>query len=200
MSDNEHQERFDEDYYYRYYSDPSTRVSTPSYYRCVARFVAAYCDYIDIPVTRILDLGCGTGELKSPLEAEFRKATYLGVERSRHACEKYGWENDCASTFWAPEPFDLVVCHDVLQYLDDKLANVALANFSTLTSQALYFSVLTQEDWDHHVDQRLTDNDVFLRSADWYRKRLRKQFRNLGGGMYLLRSHDSVVYALEGDV
>lgn len=200
MSAKQDQNRFDEAYYHRYYADPSTRVATPSYYRRVARFVAAYCDYIDVSVGRIVDLGCGTGELRAPLKKEFKRASYLGVEHSHHACEKYGWENDCASTFWAPEPFELVVCHDVLQYLDDELASLALANFAQLTSKILYFSVLTQEDWDAHVDQQLTDNNVYLRPAGWYRRRLSKQFRNLGGGVYLLRNYNSVVYALEGDL
>ena len=199
MTENDGHQRFDEHYYERYYLNKATRVATPGYYKRLARFLAAYSDYLGIRVNRILDLGCGVGGLKLPLLQEFNKAKYVGVERSQHACEKYGWQPGCASDFSPPAPFDLVICHDVLQYLDTELAERALENFNRLTKKMLYFSVLTKEDWRDHVDQHLTDDKVFLRSASWYRKRLSKGFRNLGGGLYLERDNDAVVYALEGE-
>jgi len=200
MSKEKGQERFNKDYYERYYFNRATRVATPSYYQRLASFLAAYSAYLDLSVVRILDLGCGVGGLKAPLKQEFKKAKYSGVEHSRHACEKYGWEHGCASSFSALESFDLVICHDVLQYLDADRADRALENFGQLTQKILYFSVLTKEDWRDHVDQHLTDDDVFLRPASWYRKRLSKQFRNLGGGFYLDRGTDAVVYTLEGEI
>ncbi len=199
MSEKEGEQRFDHGYYERYYLNKATRVATPAYYRRLATFLAAYCAYLDVRVSKILDIGCGVGGLKAPSLEAFPKATYVGIERSHHACEQYGWQSGCASTFSSAEPFDLVICHDVLQYLDADLADKALTNFGTLTNKILCFSVLTKEDWRDHVDQHLTDDKVFLRPASWYRKRLSKRFRNLGGGVYLERKNEAVVYALEGE-
>lgn len=200
MQNAENQQDFGADYYQRYYKDPNTRVAEPSYYQRLAQFIGAYMAYLDIPIRSILDLGCGSGTLKEPLEKQFKKASYVGVEKSSYACRQYGWENGCASTFWSAFPFDIVVCHDVLQYLDNIRAADAIENFNSLTHKVLYFSVLTHEDWHQHVDQDLTDNNVFLRKASWYRKRLAENFKNLGGGIYIHRQLDTVVYELEGEI
>ena len=41
-------------------------------------------------------------------------------------------------------PSDLVICYDVLQYLDDRAAARAIANLARLTRAALYVSALTE--------------------------------------------------------
>ena len=191
-------DRFDANYYRRYYQDRRTRVADPEYYRRLARFIASYSALLDISIVRIADLGCGTGALQNPLLAEFKRASYVGVEQSAYACQKFGWKQSCASEFTAELGFDLVVCHDVMQYLDDKRAAKALTNFRLLTDKLVYFSVLTEEDWRRNVDQDLTDGEVYLRPANWYRRRLKPSFTNLGGGLYLAAGNDAVVYALEG--
>ena len=190
--------RFDAQYYRRYYQDSHTRVADPGYYRCLARFIASYSAMLDISVASILDLGCGTGALRKPLLEQFERARYEGVERSSYACDRYGWTRGCASDFSSQRRYDLIICHDVMQYLDAKRAAKALANFRQLTNKLLYFSVLTLEDWELNVDQNLTDGEVHLRSAAWYRRRLKPCFKNLGGGMYLAADNSAVVYALEG--
>ena len=83
------------------------------------------------------------------------------------------------------DPSDLVVCYDVLQYLDDREAARAIANFKRLTRAALYVSALTREDWREHCDRTLTDRAVHLRAGDWYRRRLARDFRYLGFGVWL---------------
>ncbi|MEM7466619.1 MAG: class I SAM-dependent methyltransferase [Pseudomonadota bacterium] len=194
VADGQH---FSAEYYQRYYLDGATRVADPKYFKRLASFIGAYARLLDLKIGSIVDLGCGTGTLKKPLLGEFSRVTYAGVELSAYACERYGWQQACASTYETDSAIDLLICHDVLQYLDDELAASALRNFAALTGQLLYFSVLTKEDWQLHVDQHLTDGDVFLREANWYRKRLKNAFKNLGGGMYLARGSEAVVYALE---
>ena len=190
--------RFNANYYRRYYQDRCTRVADPEYYRRLARFIASYSALLDISIKTIVDLGCGTGALQKPLLAEFKRAVYTGIEQSPYACEKYGWVRACASEFGTAQAYDLVVCHDVMQYLDDTRAAKALGNFHKLAGKLVYFSVLTEEDWQLNVDQNLTDRDVYLRPAQWYRRRLKSKFKNLGGGLYLVAANDAVVYALEG--
>ena len=192
--------RFDRAYYRRYYLDTHTRVAEPAYYRRLAKFIGAYSDLLDIPVRSMLDIGCGTGALQKPLSAQFKRADYVGIDDSAYACEQYGWIKACASDFVSDRRFDLVICHDVMQYLNDANALKAIKNFARLSTKLVYFSVLTKEDWRRNVDQRLTDGEVFLRPANWYRRLLKSNFRNLGGGLYLANNSDAVVYALEADI
>ena len=53
------------------------------------------------------------------------------------------------------------------------------------------------EDWEMNCDQKLTDGNVYLRSADWYREKLKLRFDNLGGGLYLRSDSDLGLYELE---
>jgi SAM-dependent methyltransferase len=99
---------------------------------------------------------------------------------------------------YAPEEtFDLVFCHDVLQYLDDRAAARALGNLGRLARGALYFSVLTAGDWRRNADRARTDSGVRLRPAAWYKARLSRQFRPLGGGLLAHRGCDPLLWELE---
>lgn len=187
---------FDETYYTRYYFDADTRVAEPAYYDNLARFIGAYSGLLSVGVRSILDLGCGTGTFQKPLLKRFPKARYCGVDVSAYACELYGWERGSVVDY-ADDPFDLVICHDVLQYLGTGEAKRAMRNLDVLCNGMLYFSVLTTEDWEKNCDQSRTDSNVALRSAEWYRSRLKPFFRNLGGGAYLSRKCDIALYALE---
>jgi len=93
--------------------------------------------------------------------------------------------------------YDLVICHDVLQYLDDKAAGRAIDKLASLSHRALLFGVLTREDWEHNCDQTLTDSNAHLRSTAWYRRRLGAHFRNAGGGLYIKRDASVVLFSLE---
>lgn len=188
---------FNEDYYARYYKDRKTRVAEPSYFDSLARFIAGYSELLGFKVRSIVDLGCGIGTLKKPLLKQFSKATYTGVDISAYACETYGWELSSVSDYKPAQNFDLVICHDVVQYLDDKDAKAAIKNFADLSAGILYFSVLTEEDYLENCDKSRTDSTVNLRTADWYRPKMSKYFRNLGGGAYVNREVDVALYALE---
>jgi len=85
----------------------------------------------------------------------------------------------------------------VLQYLDDREAARAMANIARLARGALYFSALTREDWEQHCDRSRTDGAVFLRDAAWYRERLTRHFRAVGGGLHLRRGLNVHQWELE---
>lgn len=189
--------RFDAAYYKRYYEDPATRVAGRAYFDSLARFVVAYTGLLDLTVRSILDLGCGVGTLRRPLLKRLPKSTYTGVDLSPYVCDKFGWECGSVADYSSPHAFDLVICHDVVQYLHNKEANAAIRNLASLCGGVLYFSVLTREDYEENCDKARTDSQVHLRCADWYRTRLGRHFRNLGGGVYLNRDLDVAVYALE---
>ena len=61
----------------------------------------------------------------------------------------------------------------------------------------LYFTALTAGDWRWNCDQRRTDSNVHLRTAAWYRQRLRRGFREIGAGFWLRRGAPLTVWELE---
>lgn len=188
---------FDAGFYRRYYGDPATRVADRETAAALADFVFAYLRYLRLPVARVLDLGCGIGLWRQEVERHHPGAEYVGVEHSAHACQLYGWEQGSVVDYQVRERFDLVICQDVLQYLDDAEAKAAMANLPRLAGRALFFQALTREDWDHACDQSVTDGNVHLRPADWYRRRLRRSFTDCGGGLFLAPGAPVVLYALE---
>ena len=189
--------QFDRSYYRRYYFDARTAVISRAEMRARARLIAAYALHIGLPVRRVLDAGCGTGALRRTLLRLLPRSTYVGLEASEYLCQRYGWEQGFVEKYRAQVPFDLVVCYDVLQYLDEKRARAALANLARLCRGVLYFTVLTREDWLHNCDRRRTDPNVYLRTGKWYRSRLRRGFRETGAGFWLKRGSPLTIWELE---
>ena len=188
--------RFDRDYYRRFYLDPRTAVISRAEMRERAGLIAAYTRHIGLPVRSILDAGCGIGLLRAPLQRAFPRAAWTGLEYSQYLCKRYGWTQGSLATFRA-EPFDLVVCYDVLQYLDDRTAARAIASLGRLTRGLLYISALTVRDWRENCDRTRTDPDVHLREAAWYGQRLRRWFRPSGVGFWIRRGAPLTAWEME---
>ena len=180
-------QRFDAGFYRRFYLDPRTRVVTRAEMARRADLLAAFVRHGELPVRSILDVGCGLGLMRRQLLRHFPKARYTGLEVSEYLCRKHGWIQASAATFQSDRPFDLVVCYDVLQYLDAREAAAALRNLGRLCRGVLHFGVLTQEDWELYCDKRRTDRSVSIRPAMWYRRRLAPAFINAGSGMFVRR-------------
>lgn len=190
-------DRFDGRFFERFYYSRRTRVAAPLDYVARARLLAAYANLHQLKVRRMLDVGAGAGYFLRALDAAFPSARGTGIEVSHYACARYAWINASITDYVAPKPFDLVVCHDVLQYLDRVAAMQALQNLEILCKGLLYFTVLTREDWHANCDQSRTDGDVYLRRANWYRQHLRRGFQRLGSGVYIARAAVPVIFALD---
>src|SRR5262245_2681527 len=108
----------DHGYYQQYYFNSRTGVSSKLQAPNRQPLLAAHADDIGLPVKRILDMGCGTGMLRAPLKRLFPHASYTGVETSEYLCRRYGWDQGVVENYRTAKPFDLVVCYDVVQYLD----------------------------------------------------------------------------------
>jgi SAM-dependent methyltransferase len=188
---------FDAGFYRRHYRDPRTRVASRADALKLGRFICAYVDYLGFKVRRVLDAGCGLGHLRAAVRERFPRARYLGLETSAYLCRRYRWVRGSVVDYAPEEGFDLVFCHDVLQYLDDRAAARALGNLGRLTRGALYFSVLTAGDWRRNADRARTDSSVHLRPAAWYQARLARLFRPLGGGLLVRRGYEPLLWELE---
>jgi SAM-dependent methyltransferase len=190
-------DRFGAAYFRRFYLNPATRVVTAGEMRSRATLIAAVLAHLQIPVRSILDAGCGIGLLRRPFAIALPRARYVGLEFSDYLCRRYGWQHGSVATHETREPFDLLICYDVLQYLDDRQAARAIGNFGHLTRAALYFSALTREDWQENCDRSRTDRAVHLRSGAWYRRRLGKAFRYVGFGVWLRKDVSAIRWDLE---
>ena len=188
---------FDAGFYQRYYLDPGTRVASRADGVRLGRFICAYTNYLGFTVKRVLDAGCGLGHLRGPVREFFPRARYVGLETSEYLCRRYGWVRASVADYAPAAPFDLVFCHDVLQYLSDREAVRTLVNLGRLCRGALYFSVLTTEDWQRNADRARTDSGVRLRPAAWYKTRLSRHFRPLGGGLLVRRGYQPLLWELE---
>lgn len=186
---------FDADYYDRFYRDPATRAASPDEQRLQAEFIAGYLRYLDIPINSITDIGCGLGILLQQLGAAFPDAACTGVEFSTYLCDTHGWVHGSVLDYEAA-PQDLVICTDVLGYLQDAQCRQAIARLANLTRQALYLSVLTREDLDI-CDTEHTDMRQIVRSQAWYREQLNRYFIGAGGGLFLKKPLSVAIWQLE---
>jgi 2-polyprenyl-3-methyl-5-hydroxy-6-metoxy-1,4-benzoquinol methylase len=162
-----------------------------------AALIASALRQCQIPVLRILDAGCGIGLLRKPFKQFLPRARYVGLEASQYLCSRFGWTFGSIVDFAAREPYDLVICYDVLQYLNDAQAARAIVNLKRLSSAALYVSALTTEDWRENCDRSRTDRAVHLRSGAWYRRRLNKWFRYAGFGIWVRRNVSAILWEME---
>ena len=190
-------ERFDRDYYQRFYFNSRTAVTSRAEMNARGRLIAGFADHIGQPVSRILDAGCGVGLLRAPLRRAWPKAEYVGLEVSEYLCKRYGWRLGGIQDLKTREQFDLVICYDVMQYLKPAEARRAFDNLARVCRGVLYFGALTKEDWEENCDQSRTDPAVMLRPGSWYRRQLARDFRHMGAGFWLRL--DSPLYVWEMD-
>jgi trans-aconitate methyltransferase len=189
--------RFDSAYYRRFYVTVATRAVTRAETDQRGRLVAAAVQQLDLPVRRILDAGCGLGWFRKSLLRAFPQAQYVGVEYSEYLCRRFGWIQGSIANFRSRHTFELMICSDVLQYLDDRAAAQAIGNLARLSRGALYLHVPTELDFKERADLKGTDMDVQLRSGDWYREKLDRHFEHAGFGVYVKRGVPVTQWELE---
>lgn len=190
-------ERFDRDYYQRFYFNSRTAVTTRAEMNARGRLIAGFADHIGQPVRRILDAGCGVGLLRAPLRRAWPRAEYTGLEVSEYLCKRYGWHQGGIQDLRTREQFDVVICYDVMQYLRPAEARRAFGNLARVCRGVLYFGALTREDWEDNCDQSRTDPAVMLRPGSWYRRELSKSFRQMGAGFWLRHGTPLHVWELD---
>ena len=188
---------FDEAYYERFYRSARTRAEAPQDSLRRAAFITSYLAHIGLPILSVLDIGCGLGRTLAEVQTACPMAHCTGVEVSEYLCREHGWIRGSVLDYRAEEPFDLVICNDVLQYLGHADARAAIVNLAALCRGALYFGALTREDWEENCDRARTDGEVCLRSTRWYRRQLRRDFIPIGGGVFLRRPEAVTLWSLE---
>ena len=188
-------EKFDRSYFERYYGKQP--IHTVNEIAHLATAVHEMLAWWAAPVRSVLEVGAGRGDWSNWYRTLHPTVRVTSTDVSEHSCATFGHKRrDIAQ--WAPKrPFDLVICTDVLQYLDDRAATQALRNLTTATRTCLYFDALTSFDAKHTVERSKTDLNATLRTGDWYRQRLSRGFTQAGAGLWIRKGSTVVLHELE---
>lgn len=106
------------------------------------------------PARRILEVGCGDGQMAQQLMAQFPRATYVGLDIAPEVGRLYDGDRD-AATFLSestsaylrrsPQPFDLVLLIDVVHHVPDPDRDELFRDIRELTRPDGHYVV---KDWD----------------------------------------------------
>ncbi|MEY3615039.1 MAG: hypothetical protein RLZZ518_39 [Actinomycetota bacterium] len=187
--------QFDRAYFERYYGKQPVRSQND-----VARLATAVHEMLawwGVSVQSVLEVGAGPGHWSNWYRDLHPTVRVVSTDISEHACRTFGHQQRNIADWFPKRPFDLVICMDVLQYLDDRSAALALLNLTSATRTCLYFDALTAFDAKHTVDRSATDLDAHLRSGIWYRERLARGFQPAGAGLWVRKGSAVVLHELE---
>jgi SAM-dependent methyltransferase len=147
---------YDRAYFDRWYRDPRVRVATAA---AVARKVHLAVSIAEALLLRrvrsVLDVGCGEGAWRAPLEKLRPGIRYVGVDSSEYVIARFGKRRGIRlGTFGAlgriarslRGPFDVIVCCDVLQYVPALELNTGLRSVAKLLGGVAYLEAYTSGD------------------------------------------------------
>ena len=174
---------FDTRYYRKYYENRRTAVVTRAEAKAEVAFVVAFCKHIGLEIERFADVGAGTGWWAKEFKRQNPRCRHIETfDSSKAAALRYGHRCISAEKVAGP-PADLVVCRDVLRYLDDGTAKLAIKRLAKKCRGVLYFHVITSDD---DIDEEASDMSGHFRPARWYLRQLAAAgFRNAGMGLFV---------------
>lgn len=178
-----HHPEFDAEYYKRYYETRATAVVTPAEATAEVAFVLAFCAQIKLRIRRFADVGAGTGWWANEFRRQYKSCREVETfDASETAASLYGHKLLRVEKV-SGSPSDLVVCRDVLRYLDNRAAEIAITRLARKCRGVMYLHVLTRDD---EVDEEMSDMGGKLRPVGWYRRRLADAgFTNAGMGLFV---------------
>lgn len=178
--------RFDDRYYRRFYGKGGAHDRAQVEH--LATGVHHLAAWWGVKVRSVLDVGAGMGFWRDWYRDTHPTVKVRSIDVSEYACATWGHERrDIAD--WRPRgQFDLVVCHSVLQYVDDERVVRAIDHLAGATRQLLYLELPTRDDLTHLVDRSATDMEVYHRTGKWYRAHLELHLRQVGAGLWVPRN------------
>jgi SAM-dependent methyltransferase len=128
---------YDRSYFDRWYRDPAQAVILGSHLARRVRLAVAAAEYVlEREIESVLDVGCGEAPWRTILRRLRPKARYVGIDPSPYVVRRYGRTRnivlggvgDLGTPLVARgllevgvrPPFDLVVCSDVLHYVETR--------------------------------------------------------------------------------
>ncbi len=169
----EKEKSYDRAYFERWYRRGASRIEGPSALRRrVALAVAIAERFLERPIRSALDVGCGEGRWRAELLRLRPKLRYQGVEPSPYVVKRFGARRNIVQGGLTDlhgldleGPFDLVICADVLHYLEVDELERGLPALVTVTGGLAYLELLTDQE-EVEGDQRA----LKLRPPSLYQK------------------------------
>ncbi|UNK49294.1 class I SAM-dependent methyltransferase [Lysobacter sp. S4-A87] len=196
--------QYDQSYFDRWYRKGASKDhavgSNARLARKVALAVATAEYHLERPIRSVLDIGCGEGAWRAPLLKLRPKLQYLGFDSSEYAVSRYGARRNLHFARFGDfqhlrpcPPVDLLVCSDVMHYLDTRELDRGLPALAELCGGVAFLETFTREDetdGDNH--------DFKQRPARFYRQRLQALgLTALGSHLWLAPSLAERLVALE---
>ena len=163
---------YGKEYFDKWYRSRSHRVHDLAEVRRKVALAVTTAEYfLRRPIESVLDIGCGEGAWFRHLRVLRRHAHYTGIEASDYAVERFGAERNIRKGMFGDlrsvrATYDLVVCSDVLHYVDERELQRGLPELARVTEGLAFIEVLTSED-DIVGDLE----GLIRRRSSWYRRR-----------------------------
>jgi SAM-dependent methyltransferase len=118
------------------------------------RYALNSAEYLlERPVRRVLDIGCGEAPWRAALLRARPRLRYTGIDPSEYAVARYGTSRNIRRGGFADAgdqrddgPFDLIVCADVVLYVDDGDLKRGLRAIGEMLHGVAYIEVFTAND------------------------------------------------------
>jgi SAM-dependent methyltransferase len=145
---------YDRAYFDRWYRDPTDRVATRETLARKVHMAVGLAEYLlDQRITNVLDVGCGEAPWLPALKRIRRDVRYVGVDSSDYVVARFGKSRHIRRGSLGElhklalrGPFDLIVCADVLQYVETKDVERGLKTIRKLLGGVAYIESFTTHD------------------------------------------------------
>lgn len=145
--------RYDRKYFDQWYRGRSPVVSPLELRRKVEMAVAIAEHFLRRPLRNVIDIGCGEASWMVHLASVRPRVRYAGYDPSDYAVNEFEHSRNVRQGSFGElaalrirERFDLLVCADVLHYLDEDEVLRGLPIAVRLMRGAAFFEVITRED------------------------------------------------------
>lgn len=168
--------------------------------RKVALAVATAEYHLERPLRTVLDVGCGEGAWRAPLLKLRPNLRYLGFDSSEYAVRRYGARRNLHRASFGDfgllrpcPPVDLLVCSDVMHYLDARELDRGLPGIAALCGGVAFLETFAREDGAEGDEHEFRN-----RPAKFYRRRFEALgFAQLGSHLWLSPALQGHATALE---
>lgn len=165
--------RYDRAYFDKWYRSRFHRVIDPTEVRRKAALAVSTAEYfLERSIRTVLDIGCGEGAWLPRLREMRPRLAYTGVDPSEYVTSEFGKSRNIRKATFGDlpslklkGPFDLIVCSDVLHYIEECEIREGMWEIARLLEGIALLEVLTKED-DVKGDLR----GFIRRPAAWYRR------------------------------
>jgi SAM-dependent methyltransferase len=145
---------YDRDYFDRWYRHPTEGVSTRDGLERKVRLAVSVAEFIlGRRIRSVLDIGCGEAPWCPVLRRLRKDVRYIGVESSEYALAQFGAARNIRrgsleelGTMRLPRSVDLIVCADVMQYIDTRGVERGLRAIRKLLGGVAYIETFTTDD------------------------------------------------------